>query len=59
MNTETRFISSKGEKGGAIYIADQGICINTDSEFWDNSASIHGGALYGTDNIKVVLVLDT
>ncbi len=52
-NIETRYISSTGQMGGAIYIEDHVTCINIQSSFQNNSAADRGGALYGKNDVKL------
>ena len=53
-NNETRFISNRGEYGGAIYIRDHVMYLNSDSTFQKNLASLHGGAIHCQNDVKVI-----
>ncbi len=66
INTETKYIKNNGELGGAIYLRDQSSCINANSLYMDNYASLvassdesvddlsGGGAIYCRFDVKIV-----
>ncbi len=44
-NKATLFLSNTGQYGGAIYMRDWGMCVNTDSHFKDNTGQ-YGGSIF-------------
>ncbi len=54
INRRTRFISNIGEWSGVIYMSFRGTCINIDTSFLDNTASIYGGGLFGYTDVQVI-----